>query len=206
VLTHTSAPTLTGVSAQPTPNPVSAWAPDPQRQRLGTYTVEDVIGLPDDAPRVELRDGVMIPVPAPTAGHQLIMGRLWQELSVAAPARYTVLMAVGVVVTQTNTFEPDVVVLDGPVERSLHYFRPEQCVLAVEIVSPSTKRRDRLEKPCQYAAAGVPYYWRVEQDPTGIYVSRLVNGQYEMLTEATSDDPVLRLDEPFSIAVSVDSL
>ena len=36
------------------------WTPDPIRQRLADHTLEDVLALPDDAPRVEFRDGVMI--------------------------------------------------------------------------------------------------------------------------------------------------
>ncbi|MEJ3742133.1 hypothetical protein WEI85_02375 [Actinomycetes bacterium KLBMP 9797] len=32
------------------------WTPDPIRLRMANYTIEDVLALPDDAPRVELRD------------------------------------------------------------------------------------------------------------------------------------------------------
>ena len=36
------------------------WSPDPIKQRMAGYFIEDVLNLPEDAPRVELRDGVMI--------------------------------------------------------------------------------------------------------------------------------------------------
>jgi hypothetical protein len=39
------------------------WSPDPIRQRLASHTLEDVLTLPADAPRVELTDGVMTVVP-----------------------------------------------------------------------------------------------------------------------------------------------
>ena len=48
------------------------WTLDPVKQRMAAYTLEDVLSLPEDAPRVELRDGVMIAVPSPSIGHQQI--------------------------------------------------------------------------------------------------------------------------------------
>jgi hypothetical protein len=52
------------MTAEPTGHVM--WSPSPIRQRLANYFVEDVLNLPDDAPRVELRDGVMIVVPSHT--------------------------------------------------------------------------------------------------------------------------------------------
>jgi Uma2 family endonuclease len=37
-------------------------------------------------------------------------------------------------------------------------------VLAVEIVSPTSQSMDRITKPALYAAAGIPFYWRIETD------------------------------------------
>jgi Uma2 family endonuclease len=37
-------------------------------------------------------------------------------------------------------------------------------VLAVEIVSPTSQSMDRVMKPALYAAAGIPFYWRIETD------------------------------------------
>ncbi len=206
MLSQATAPTLAEVTADPSAAVTPSWVPDPDRQKLGTFTIEDVLGAPDDAPRMELRDGVMITVPTPTAGHQQIMGWLWQALRSAAPPGYTVLMAVGLMIDGSNTFEPDVLVLNGPVEPSLHFFPATQCVLAVEIVSPSTKRRDRIEKPAQYAAARVPHYWRVEQNPTTIYTTELFDDHYELILQAAAPDDVLRLNEPFPLRIDLDSL
>jgi hypothetical protein len=38
------------------PGAARLWTPDPARQRRANQTIEDVRALPDDAPRVELRD------------------------------------------------------------------------------------------------------------------------------------------------------
>ncbi|MFC7545119.1 hypothetical protein [Plantactinospora sp. GCM10030261] len=82
------------MTAQPI-EPPGMWSPDPVRQRLADYTIEDVLALPQDASRVELRDGVLIVVPSPTFGHQRIGYRLSAWLDRHAPAGLVPVTAVG---------------------------------------------------------------------------------------------------------------
>ncbi|MEV4612700.1 Uma2 family endonuclease [Kitasatospora sp. NPDC049258] len=44
--------------------------------------------------------------------------------------------------------------------------RPEHALLVVEVVSPGSETTDRVVKTDQYAKAGIPFYWRVEQAAT----------------------------------------
>src|SRR6185503_14581977 len=104
------------MTAQPTSHRTGWWSPDPVRQRLANHSFEDVLALPDDAPRVELRDGVMIVVPSPTGGHQTIGNLLWMWFRHHAPGEYLPLTAVGIKVTDRDTFEPDVVLLRAPAD------------------------------------------------------------------------------------------
>jgi Uma2 family endonuclease len=194
------------MTAQPTESGVhQMWAPNPVRQRLANYTIEDVFLLPDDAPRVELRDGVMIVVLSPTIGHQDIVYLLRRWLEDHAPkGSYRVSNAVGVAVDVNSTLEPDVVLLRAPVELSRHYVQAEQVVIAVEVVSPGTRRRDRLEKPADYAAAGVPYYWRIEQDPVHVFAYQLEAGRgYRPIADSAEE---LVLDEPFPIRMPIQAI
>lgn len=46
--------------------------------------------------------------------------------------------------------------------------RPEHVLMVVEVVSPGSETTDRIVKVDQYAKAGVPFYWRVEQAATGV--------------------------------------
>ncbi|GAB3983597.1 Uma2 family endonuclease [Actinoallomurus acanthiterrae] len=46
--------------------------------------------------------------------------------------------------------------------------RPEHVLLVVEVVSPGSETTDRVVKVDQYAKAGIAFYWRVEQAPTGV--------------------------------------
>jgi Uma2 family endonuclease len=180
------------------------WSPDPIRQRLASYTVEDVLSLPDDAPRVELRDGVMIVVPSPTFGHQKIGYRLWRWLDDHAPREFEPSVAVGVLIDGVQTFEPDVLLLRREtLNPQGHYSTPDQVELVVEVVSPGTRRRDRLEKPAGYAAAGIRHFWRIEQDPVHVYAYELVDGGYELVAESAEE---LVLEKPFDMTLRVRDL
>ncbi|WP_435195086.1 Uma2 family endonuclease [Streptomyces sp. NRRL F-5630] len=46
--------------------------------------------------------------------------------------------------------------------------RPEHVLLVVGVVSPGSDTTDRSVKADQYAKAGIPFYWRVEQAATGV--------------------------------------
>ena len=187
------------MSAEPTGHVM--WSPHPLKQRLATYTVEDVLGLPDDAPRVELNDGVMIVVPSPTYDHQDIAGLLWMWLRRHAPDRLRASLATGVALSLNNTFEPDVLLVDADTaDGGRHYSTADQVTLVVEVVSPGTKRRDRMEKPAEYAAVGIPHYWRVEQGPLHVYAYDLVGAEYQLVADS---DTELVLSAPFEIKLPI---
>jgi Uma2 family endonuclease len=192
------------VSAQPigTQRP-EPWHPDPRRQRLANYTIEDVLSLPEDAPRVELVDGVMLVVPSPTVGHQYIGNLVWLWLRDHAPTHLRPTTAVGVVVAGDTTYEPDVVLHRVETDPDHHYLKPEEIVLVVEVVSPGTRRRDRFDKPSAYADAGIPYYWRVEQNPVHVFAYKLSHGKYEEVGNSAEE---LVLDEPFAIRLPISEI
>ncbi|WP_306204820.1 Uma2 family endonuclease [Actinoplanes sp. RD1] len=184
------------------PTTPGMWSPDPIMQRTGRYTIEHVLALPDDAPRVELRDGVIIVVPSPTGGHQDIGNLLWMWFRQNTSEWFRPFTAVGVAIGLGDTFEPDVVLLKEPVSDKSHYFLADQVVIAVEIVSKSTKRRDRLEKPVEYAAVGIPHFWRIEQDPLHVFAYDLVDGAYQLVADAGVEDELV-LSVPFEIRLPV---
>ncbi|MDG4796646.1 Uma2 family endonuclease [Micromonospora sp. WMMD1082] len=85
--------------------------------------------------------------------------------------------------------------------------RPADVVLAVEVVSPGTRRVDRFAKPGEYAAAGIPFYWRIEQDPVHLYAYRLGDRigpggerQYELVADSAE---LIELTEPFEIKLPI---
>jgi Uma2 family endonuclease len=182
------------------------WQPDPVRQTHADYTVEDVLNLPEDAPRVELVDGVMVVVPSPSIGHQNIGNLLWSWLYRNAPKTFLPVTAIGVMVSPKDTFEPDLVLVKqqrpGTVDTKRHYLSPDEVAIVVEVVSPGTGQRDRYLKPGGYADAGIPYFWRIEQDPrVRVFAYRLSDdGIYDLMAQSTE---LLEISEPFEIKLQI---
>jgi Uma2 family endonuclease len=118
-----------------------------------------------------------------------------------APAAFRPATAVGVVVAHNKTLEPDLVLLNNPIVGEHHYFGPDQVVIAVEVVSPGTRKRDRFYKPEAYAQAGVPHYWRIEQEPVHVYAYDLAaDGSYQLIADSDSE---LLLTQPFEIRLPI---
>ncbi|MGI5519615.1 Uma2 family endonuclease [Micromonospora sp. CA-259024] len=195
------------MSAEPIPTSPGPWCPDPMRQQRADYTLEDLLTLPDDAPRVELVDGVIQVTPSPTLGHQDISLLLAHWLLQHVPTDLRVVQAIGVGLSRNTSRQPDVLLRRAGVTPTRSMLQPEDVVLAVEIVSPGTRRVDRFAKPGEYAAAGIPFYWRIEQDPVHIYAYRIGDRvgpggerQYELVADGAD---VIELTEPFEIKLPI---
>jgi Uma2 family endonuclease len=149
-------------------------------QELGPYRRADYEALPDE-PRCELIRGRFYLSPAPTPLHQivlLLLGGHFLEIAeasggLAAVAPLDVPLAIHSVV------QPDVVYLTAA-RRKLVGKRLEGLPdLVIEVLSPSTLRRDRGEKLGLYAESGVAgesgvrEYWIV--DPEARQIELLVN-------------------------------
>lgn len=186
------------------------WRPDPIRQGRADHTLEDVLDLPEDAPRVELVHGVLHVVPSPTEEHQNITGLLWSWLRTNAPSGYRAVLGVGVALSQRDSRIPDVVLrrTGGGTNRSM--LSTDEIVIAIEIVSPGTRRADRFHKPAEYATAGIPYYWRIEQNPIHIHAYQLgdhPSPDGRRIYEPVADSAhLLKLDDPFPIALPISDI
>ena len=80
---------------------------------------------------------------------------------------------------ERTTVIPDVIIVCDPekIKPDAIYGTPD---LVVEVLSPSTARRDRREKMQAYARAGVREYWIVSCTDRSIEVYRLVDGRFEL--------------------------
>ncbi len=69
------------------------------------------------------------------------------------------------------------------------------------ISPPGTRARDRILKPAAYAAAGIPYYWRIEQDPVHVYAYELDGpDRYRIVADSAVE---LAVSDPFPIRLRV---
>jgi Uma2 family endonuclease len=123
-------------------------------------------------------DGVIHPMNPPGTQHQAIAMFLGALLTHACEA--TDLGRVFIAPTQmkigTSGREPDVLVIrtDGAATiRATHVDGPAD--LAVEVVSPDSGRRDRVEKLAEYEERGVLEYWLIDPPRRSFDVFRRVS-------------------------------
>ncbi|SEG85641.1 Putative restriction endonuclease [Nonomuraea solani] len=107
--------------------------------------------------------------------------RLLMILQTAAPPELECLTTVNVRPSNEDLYIPDLVVVPEEVSEAVDLmYDPSDLLLAVEVVSPSSKVHDRSSKVAAYAEAGIPLYWRIEpMEGPRIYVYELDGRTYE---------------------------
>ena len=124
-------------------------------------TVDDIADAPVDGHRYELIDGTLVVTPAPSTPHQRAVGRVYRVLDAAVAEGLEVFVAPFDWVAGPHTLlQPDVLV--ARVADLTHANLQGPPVLAVEVLSPSTRAIDLGAKRLAYAAAGVQHYWVVD--------------------------------------------
>ena len=154
-------------------------------------TYEDYCALPNDGRRYEILEGELAVTPSPNRAHQRVSRnflfmlhthvREWNLGEVFSAPFDVILEKTSVVVPDLLFVSRDRlgVVTDRGVEGA-----PD---LIVEIVSPGTARRDRVEKAQLYARHGVPHYWLVDPDAHSIEAFELAGGQYRRTAHVAAD-------------------
>jgi Uma2 family endonuclease len=173
------------------------------RTRVRDWTWDDLQEIPDDGHRYEIIDGSLHVSPSPSRPHQVAAGRIRDLLLAAAPQDVEVVETVDLAVDR-NVLEPDVVVLPAAVAYTTGGpLKPADVLLAVEVVSPSSRLMDRLVKPAVLAEAGVPAYWRVELTGPGaplVVVHALAGDVYREVATVRAGESV-QVAAPFVVEV-----
>lgn len=153
------------------------------------FTVDDLEGMPDDGNRYELIDGMLHVSPCPVPLHQVVGGELFFALRLACPPGLLVMTApMDVQPDRLTSLQPDVLVA-RPAD-----FGPKNLsaapLLAVEVLSPSTRLYDLNTKRFAYEKMGVASYWIVDPDgPVTLTVFELdENGSYRQVACVKGDD------------------
>ncbi|GAU64904.1 hypothetical protein SSP35_01_02400 [Streptomyces sp. NBRC 110611] len=132
----------------------------------GGWTADDLDRLPDLPPHTELIDGSLVFVSPQLKFHTRTMWLLENALLSQMPGDLEVDREMTIKLDKRNRPEPDLLVYRAEADTGIDqtWFKPEDVVLAIEVVSEDSLERDREVKPRKYAAAGVAHYWRVEKD------------------------------------------
>lgn len=132
------------------------------------WTEAEFYAARDAAPpgeRWELVDGEVLVTPSPHWIHQRIVGRLYELIAAYVRARSVgeaFLSPLDVELQPGLVLQPDVLVVPaGQLERRSDVV--SRLLLAVETLSPSSARHDRVTKRPAYQRNRVPEYWIVDE-------------------------------------------
>jgi excisionase family DNA binding protein len=163
------------------------------------YTYEDYLKIPDQPGyRFEVLEGTLAREPSPTIRHQ----RICRELALALISYFDTVDPDGevffapldVTLTAVNVLQPDILYVSGARKSIVledHIDGP--CDLVVEIMSPTNRRKDRLQKMSIYGKAGIPHYWLVDPEEDTLEAFVLKGGTYAL---AVAVDPEQEFAHP----------
>ena len=138
----------------------------------------------DDDQRHEIIDGNLLMAPSPDMWHQDSSRKLFRLID-----RFVTRNKLGevfyapfdVVLDSENTVQPDLIFVStanlGIIQRRAIFGTPD---LLVELVSPSSVRRDRYDKKELYARFGVKEYWIGDPANKSLEILTLEQGRYEL--------------------------
>jgi Uma2 family endonuclease len=158
----------------------------------------DLVHTPDDCRRYELLDGRLYVTPSPRPLHQRVSKRLQRQLEAYFEDKglgEVFNAPVDVILTLHDVVVPDLVVVTTPpqvTERAIE----GSPTLVVEILSPTTRSRDRKLKAERYAALGVAHYWIVDPKRKTIECYRLQGTHYGPVIAAESPALMIHPDWP----------
>ncbi|WP_285502560.1 Uma2 family endonuclease [Actinokineospora sp. NBRC 105648] len=163
-------------------------------------TRHDLESIADDRHRYELVDGVLLMSPSPRPLHQRVVARVLARITPLCPPDCEALPApVDVVLAEDTVMIPDVLI--GRRRDFTDRALVGTPVLAVEVVSPSSRLIDRHLKPARLAAAGCPHYWIIDPSTPDMTCFDLVGEEYAQVATATGEGTIT-LTAPFPITFS----
>ncbi|HMA42482.1 MAG TPA: Uma2 family endonuclease [Gemmatimonadales bacterium] len=151
------------------------------------WTAQMVRELPDDGKRYEVVHGELLVTPAPRSRHQIALGRLyaWIRAYLERLGRpdTVVFSPADISWTDDTLVQPDLFVVP-PEEISNNWETFKTLLLAVEVVSPSSTRADRILKRRLYQEQRVRTYWIVDLDAALVEVWHPEDERPEIVTDA----------------------
>ncbi|MEW6304516.1 MAG: Uma2 family endonuclease [Verrucomicrobiota bacterium] len=140
--------------------------------------------LPETTQPVELWDGELIMSPAPSYFHQKIVLRFYKVLDkwIAEHRLGEVILApLDMVLSPHRSTQPDLLFVSHERRGILQDRVRGAADLVAEIISPESRRRDRIDKRDLYEQHGVREYWLIDPEAQTVEVLFLEKSQYKLL-------------------------
>lgn len=168
-------------------------------------TKADLADVPEDGHRYELIDGTLIVSPAPKVRHQAVVVELIVLLRPLTPEGYRLLAApLDVVLSDDTVVQPDVLMARRADFTEHDLSGPP--VLAIEVLSPSTRGVDLLLKRERLERAGCEHYWVIDPDEPAITAWSLGSkGRYDEPVRASGAQK-FTTRQPVDVAFRPDDL
>ncbi len=148
------------------------------------WTIESLEAeMPETNLPIELWDGELVMSPAPFASHQEALLRFYRAFDdhVRNKRLGKVFTApLDMVLTPRRVLQPDVLFV--ATER-LHIIKGRvigPADLVAEVLSPESRRRDRIDKRDLYEQHGIKEYWMLDPEAETIEVLSLKRGEFEL--------------------------
>lgn len=160
------------------------------------YTYQDYLEMPEEPGYLfEVLDGRLVKEPAPSVPHQRASRRLQRILEdyfwTVDPEGEIFYAPLEVTLDDTNVVQPDILYVSGEQKAVVEYARVGGSpALIVEILSPSTIRKDRLKKLQIYQRAGVKHYWLVNPEEKTLECYSLREGLFAVVASGMDEDIV----------------
>lgn len=160
------------------------------------YTYQDYLELPEEPGyRFEILDGDLIKEPSPNVPHQRVSRRLQRLLEdyfwETDPQGEVFNAPLDVTFGIFSVVQPDLFYVSGKQKAIVEYTRIDgPPTLVVEVLSPSTGRKDRLRKMQIYQRAKVQHYWLVNPEEKTLECFSLHNDLYTLIASGWEEDIV----------------
>ncbi len=137
------------------------------------YTADMVRALPHDGNRYEVVWGELLVTPSPTPRHQRLVLRLANRLSAyvdGVGAGEVMLSPADISWSDDTLVQPDVFVVAPADAGSAEWTSIRRLLLVAEVLSPSTRRQDRLIKRRLYQEQGIETIWLIDGERNEVEV------------------------------------
>lgn len=137
----------------------------------------------------ELLDGEVIVTASPINAHQRMVGRVYQLLVSLIPNGEVILSPSDVYLDEWNVVQPDLfwIAENSPCQDVDTHFIGAP-TLIIEVLSPSTAKRDKIQKFRLYEKNRVPEYWLVDVYEGHIEVWSLHDEKYAFIGRYTNEE------------------
>lgn len=163
--------------------------PRANAQRLWTYD-EMVAELSETVSPVELWNGEIIMSPAPHPDHQRIVRNYFRKLDCFVEEHKlgeVLFSPTDVVLTQKRVVQPDVFFISKARLGMIKAYIDGVPDLVMEVISPGSWQRDRIEKKALYEQFSLPEYWIIDPDSETIEVFVLAKGVFQLHSRSVGE-------------------